>query len=85
MQSNLTNHINQSQNLGLYQQKVGTKSVHSRYTVSGILKSLKNKKASKQSALKLFLSWRWDSNPRPADYKSAALPTELRQQILISF
>ena len=26
-----------------------------------------------------LLSWRWDSNPRPADYKSAALPTELRQ------
>ena len=26
------------------------------------------------------VSWRWDSNPRPADYKSAALPTELRQQ-----
>lgn len=25
-------------------------------------------------------SWRRDSNPRPADYKSAALPTELRQQ-----
>jgi hypothetical protein len=25
-------------------------------------------------------SWRWDSNPRPADYKSAALPTELRQR-----
>jgi hypothetical protein len=25
-------------------------------------------------------SWRWDSNPRPADYKSAALPTELHQQ-----
>ena len=24
-------------------------------------------------------SWRWESNPRPADYKSAALPTELRQ------
>ena len=24
-------------------------------------------------------SWRWDLNPRPADYKSAALPTELRQ------
>ncbi len=24
-------------------------------------------------------SWRQDSNPRPADYKSAALPTELRQ------
>ena len=25
-------------------------------------------------------SWRWDSNPQPADYKSAALPIELRQQ-----
>ncbi len=23
------------------------------------------------------LSRKWDSNPRPADYKSAALPTEL--------
>ena len=26
-------------------------------------------------------SWREESNPRPADYKSAALPTELRQHI----
>ena len=25
-------------------------------------------------------SWRLDLNQRPADYKSAALPTELRQQ-----
>ena len=25
-------------------------------------------------------SWRRDSNPRPSDYKSDALPTELRQQ-----
>lgn len=25
-------------------------------------------------------SWRGDSNPGPADYKSAALPTELRQR-----
>ncbi len=25
-------------------------------------------------------SWRWDLNPQPADYKSAALPIELRQQ-----
>src|SRR6266571_5501976 len=25
-------------------------------------------------------SWRWDSNPQPADYKSAALPIELRQR-----
>ena len=30
---------------------------------------------------KLMLrSWRWDSNPRPPDYKSGALPVELRQQ-----
>ena len=27
-----------------------------------------------------FQSWRWDSNPRPPDYKSGALPVELRQQ-----
>ena len=27
-----------------------------------------------------FWSWRRDSNPRPADYKSAALPTELCQR-----
>ena len=29
-----------------------------------------------------ILGWsrRWDSNPRPADYKSAALPTELLRQ-----
>ena len=26
-------------------------------------------------------SWWTDSNPRPADYKSAALPTELHQRI----
>ncbi len=28
----------------------------------------------------LVWSWRWDSNPQPADYKSAALPIELRQR-----
>ncbi len=27
----------------------------------------------------LYWSWRQDSNPRPSDYKSLALPTELRQ------
>ena len=30
----------------------------------------------------IMKSWRWDSNPRPADYKSAALPTELRQRAI---
>jgi hypothetical protein len=29
----------------------------------------------------LIWSWRRDSNPRPSDYKSDALPTELRQQL----
>ena len=29
-------------------------------------------------------SWRWDLNPQPADYKSAALPIELRQPIIRS-
>jgi hypothetical protein len=30
----------------------------------------------------LFVLWSWrrESNPRPSDYKSDALPTELRQQ-----
>jgi hypothetical protein len=26
-------------------------------------------------------SWLWDSNPQPADYKSAALPIELNQPL----
>ncbi len=30
-------------------------------------------------------SWWTDSNPRPADYKSAALPTELHQQLPLCF
>src|SRR5580700_4217297 len=35
------------------------------------------------SSLKLAVwSWRRDLNPRPSDYKSDALPTELRQQLL---
>ena len=28
-------------------------------------------------------SWWTDSNPRPADYKSAALPAELHQQVAV--
>ena len=28
-------------------------------------------------------SWRLESNPQPADYKSAALPVELRQHFYI--
>ena len=42
--------------------------------------------AAKQDAFKKEVGWSWwtDLNPRPADYKSAALPTELHQQICIS-
>jgi hypothetical protein len=29
----------------------------------------------------IFWSRRWDSNPQPADYKSAALPVELRRLV----
>ena len=35
-------------------------------------------------AVFLLESWRWDSNPRPPDYKSGALPTELRQHCPVS-
>ncbi len=30
------------------------------------------------------MSWRWDLNPQPADYKSAALPIELRQPLSVA-
>src|ERR1019366_5221731 len=36
---------------------------------------------SSVSGILFFWSWRRDSNPRPSDYKSDALPTELRQQV----
>ena len=37
----------------------------------------------KTERCELRLTWSWwtDSNPRPADYKSAALPTELHQHL----
>ena len=33
--------------------------------------------------LPIYVAWsrRWDSNPQPADYKSAALPVELRRHV----
>src|SRR5690554_433379 len=39
---------------------------------------------SREPAKTLNWSWRTESNPRPADYKSAALPTELRQPTFAS-
>src|SRR5713101_1676771 len=36
---------------------------------------------SSVSGILFFWSWRRESNPRPSDYKSDALPTELRQQL----
>ena len=41
-------------NKGLYLQKFGTKSVHCRYTVSGIIGNQGEKKASIQTVLKHF-------------------------------
>ena len=43
----------------------------------------KNTKPAKLNVLAGF-AWSWwtDSNPRPADYKSAALPAELHQHML---
>ena len=39
----------------------------------------------KEPPFKRFIwSWWTDSNPRPADYKSAALPTELHQLIAVT-
>ena len=47
---------------------------------------LKRKQAARpkggKPARSLFWSWWTGSNPRPADYKSAALPTELHQRIV---
>ena len=31
----------------------------------------KNKKPLKQIVLRVLVSWLWDSNPRPADYKTS--------------
>jgi hypothetical protein len=52
------------------------------------LECLKNRAASARRRVNLFCfrnlffwSWRRESNPRPSDYKSDALPTELRQQV----
>jgi hypothetical protein len=46
---------------------------------------LKRKQAARpkggKPARSLFWSWWTGSNPRPADYKSAALPTELHQRV----
>src|ERR1700720_615578 len=38
--------------------------------------------ATEFAACRIFVSWSWrrDLNPWPSDYKSDALPTELRQQ-----
>ena len=38
-----------------------------------------SKRATPKSMTEPHWSWWTDSNPRPADYKSAALPTELHQ------
>ena len=81
MSLNLINNIIQPKKLRVYLPGVGTKSVQSKYIIRQTFEKSENKKASKQSVSRLFKSWRTDLNRRPADYKSAALPTELRQLI----
>jgi hypothetical protein len=49
-----TNQNNLSINQRVYLQKVGTKSLHSRYTVSGILARLENKKSPNTNSIKAF-------------------------------
>ena len=66
-------------NIGL----VRTNSIQTPYTKtrksSGLRQALKPKKPENKSLSSFLLSWQWDSNPQPADYKSAALPIELCQ------
>ena len=51
-----TNQLNQSLNQGLYLQNVGTKAVHFRYTVSGILERSGNKKSPNTICIEAFKS-----------------------------
>ena len=44
-----------------------------------LIKCSKIKEGKYHHKFNCFQSWRRDLNPRPADYKSAALPVELRQ------
>ena len=46
--------------------------------LSVVLDAVRSTRALRTGTTRLW-SWRRDLNPRPADYKSAALPTELRQ------
>ena len=60
-----------------------TEATCNRFTVCPLWplgKSPKYKGYSK-TLIAFFWSWWTDLNPRPADYKSAALPTELHQRI----
>ena len=60
-------------------------SIHTPYKKSvkssGFLVGFKTKKPNFVIKSGFLESWQWDSNPQPADYKSAALPIELCQQI----
>ena len=38
---------------------------------------------SQPTTVNIQWSWREDLNPQPTDYKSVALPIELRQQLVI--
>ncbi len=59
--------------LTLWSKKSLQKSLHSRYTVSGNIFSLKLKKPLKQFVLRVFKWAQMDLNHRPSDYESDAL------------
>ncbi|CAI8893745.1 protein of unknown function [Methylocaldum szegediense] len=74
---------------GAFNQVQPEQMVRGRLTTIGmrflrVVTPAETKKAACMPACSLLILWSWrrDSNPRPADYKSAALPTELRQRLI---
>jgi hypothetical protein len=58
--------------------------------ITAAKKAILNRQAIKKALVNYlrplkYWSWRWESNPRPADYKSAALPTELHQRMRVLY
>ena len=58
---------------GMFREFSVQKSVHSRYTISGIPEMPNNRKPSKRIVSRVFKWAQMDSNHRPSDYESDAL------------
>ena len=58
---------------GMFREFSVQKSVHSRYTISGIPFGFKKQKPSKRIVSRVFKWAQMDSNHRPSDYESDAL------------